>query len=38
MTEAGREKLLSDGATIQGIVMGSESSAAGRRISQCAFP
>jgi hypothetical protein len=34
VTEAGREKLLTDGAAIQGIVMGSESSAADRRISQ----
>jgi hypothetical protein len=34
LTEAGREKLLSEGAAIQGIVMGSESSAADRRISQ----
>jgi hypothetical protein len=34
MTEAGREKLLGEGATIQGIVMGSESSAADRRISR----
>jgi hypothetical protein len=34
MTEAEREKLLSEGATIQGMVAHSESSAADRRISQ----
>ena len=34
LTEAGREKLLSEGATIQGVVMGNEPSAADRRISR----
>lgn len=34
MTEAEREELLSAGATIQGIVMGTEPSAADRRISR----
>jgi hypothetical protein len=34
MTEAEREKLLSEGATIRGMVMHSEPSAADRRISQ----
>jgi hypothetical protein len=34
LTEAEREKLLSDGATIQGIVMGNESADADRRVSR----
>ena len=34
MTEAEREKLVSEGATIQGMVVHSESSAADRRMSQ----
>lgn len=34
MTEAERERLLSEGASAQGVVMGSEPSAADRRISQ----
>jgi hypothetical protein len=34
LTEAGREKLLSEGAAIQGVVMGNEPSAADRRISR----
>jgi hypothetical protein len=34
MTEAEREKLLSAGATIQGMVLGTEPSAADRRISR----
>ena len=34
MTEAEREKLLSAGATIQGMVVGTEPSAADRRISR----
>jgi hypothetical protein len=34
MTEAEREKLLAEGATMQGMVVGSESSAADRGISQ----
>jgi hypothetical protein len=34
MTEAEREKLLGEGATIQGMVVHTEPSAADRRISQ----
>ena len=34
MTEAERERLVSEGASVQGVVMGSEPSAADRRISQ----